>query len=492
MNKLQLKTLYPVLKLASKLILSPASIRFCDALISNQRIKDARATRIWYPKGDAQLEEICYGPMQNRPTSRFKAPVCDALEKLAQNLQWYAMTPKNKSWSMFEFTDAITTRLDVGNIGSDIYINYKSIETLRILNNTRQLKVRDINAILRLQLHLAITICHETIHALNHFIRANPPYFVEPFFNNSRITEMGFCWEQEVFGGEINWWWEETEFAEKVFLPITIMKWPSAWLWGDDFRDPKVELSRRWPKSSSTMFFVPMWWVNSLFQDIFWDDVEDREDELKLLHPPKTHGIRIFSGAPHHVDVKWRRSLSSERYEHDQKGRVVKYPELRARLTPSPPWQASRRASQASLRDIVTDYGELPRWVVRKLSRPSDTESDSDNDLDTHHPLRRQVVSAYTRSSKEDVQMEDRDWKFAIPGGGVGEDLLEWFGSASNEAVYEAIDGDGNSLKRKLDDYADASVSKKRKKSIEEVKKKKNLEGVKKKRSRGAKMRFRK
>ena len=480
MNKPQLKTLVPVLRLASKLILSPASIRFCDALISNPRAKEIRASRIWYPnRTDAHLEEIRYGPMQNRPVARMRAHVRKTLERLAENVHWYAMTPKNKAWPTFEFSDAVTTRLDGTSPGSDIYINYRSIETLRILAlPSPNLSVRVTNAILRLQLHLAITLCHETIHALNHLVCANPPYFVEPFFGEHRITEMGFAWEQDVFGGEINWWWHATDFAAKAFLPLAVMKWPSAWIWGDEFETPGVELARRWPKASSTMFFVPMWWVNSLFCDRFWDEAEGREEELGLLVPPKTHGVRIWSGAPHHVDERWRKSQSEESLAHDWKGRVFRWPELRGGLTPSP--KGGGRGMMGDEDDVVTEDGELPKWVVRRLSRAAESEPESESDgsdgsdsrivgRDAHNPRSTQAAREPAAYWGEDVQVGDRAWKFAMPGGGVNAILLERFGNADMKTEWEAVDANGEPLERELDDYVDALAQRRRKKSVEEM-----------------------
>ena len=214
----------------------------------------------------------------------------------------------------------------------------------------------------RLRLYLAIVLCHELCHALNKWVHVSQGWNPEPFFMDYNLTECGFscksfaltyiydpanrlAGEQEVFGGKISYAWIEHDGPKAMLeAPLRIEKWPSTYDYGDyiiseDLHRLSSMYLRRYPKASSTSYFIWMRWIESLFLDENWDKVM-AEDKLDCLRPGKSFGYRVW-GYPNFVDPDWRRSQSSEALEEDWKGRVLYKPWLKSQLTPTPPSSAS-------------------------------------------------------------------------------------------------------------------------------------------------------
>ena len=74
----------PVLRLASRLFMSPPSIRFLHALMFNDRSPDHTARRIWNRK----LTEMRYNEEQNDTTAELTIPVMKVLTELSKDLSW--------------------------------------------------------------------------------------------------------------------------------------------------------------------------------------------------------------------------------------------------------------------------------------------------------------------------------------------------------------------------------------------------------------------
>ena len=166
----------------------------------------------------------------------------------------------------------------------------------------------------------------------------HPEWYRDPFFGSYNLTELGSTWEQEVLGGVINWWSTEADqtLEEQILQPISISKWPSTDDTGDYIFDQNphgkaMELLRRYPKPSSTVWYLDMKWIDGLFHDEFW---EGAEDSSMLLKAPRTFGFRCVASNEEFTDRHWRRSMSSERRSVDGMGRVVLEEGMREQLTP--------------------------------------------------------------------------------------------------------------------------------------------------------------
>ena len=154
---------------------------------------------------------------------------------------------------------------------------------------------------LRLHFWIAITLCHELIHAINHATSDNR----EPFYGNQNYAELGYAWENAVFGGRV--------LAPRRFdghFPFTMVKWPSLALTPDDDSD---ETTRGYAKGSATYYYVPMDHMARIQQQETWDAYgsPDRAP-LDTLHIPKRVGVQLHDPAQETVDPLWRRSESSE------------------------------------------------------------------------------------------------------------------------------------------------------------------------------------
>ena len=132
--------------------------------------------------------------------------------------------------------------------------------------------------------------------------------------------------------------WDRDGIENAVWSPLRIEKWPRAWDLGDYFYnqdDRSVRYIRRYPRGSSTSYYLWMQWIESLFREENWAHVM-AADKLDCLRPPKSFGFRSWGDAKY-VDKDWRRSQSSEAVAEDHRGRVVRNPEWRSQLTPTPP-----------------------------------------------------------------------------------------------------------------------------------------------------------
>lgn len=147
-----------------------------------------------------------------------------------------------------------------------------------------------LNQMLRSQLVLATTICHELVHAVNNAVRE--PQHVEPFYKDQAINELGFAWEDKVFGGVVS------ERDSKFRWPFDLSRFPRpsqhAYVWSqEDEKCPERQshfLRYRAPQSF-IRYYVPMKWISRTARQTPWDRWSSSEDP-KLLHIPKTIGAQ--------------------------------------------------------------------------------------------------------------------------------------------------------------------------------------------------------
>ena len=142
--------------------------------------------------------------------------------------------------------------------------------------------------ILKLYFEIAVTICHELMHTLDFALKSDllKAYmangdnleitgFNEPFYEGQRVAEIGFFWENHVFGGAFNQ--SLPEPADAIFLG----EWPSLL-----FREKASQPERAPPKKVCFRWLVSWYYIkNSLTQE-FWD-------KIRLRHPRDLLALRV-------------------------------------------------------------------------------------------------------------------------------------------------------------------------------------------------------
>lgn len=160
-------------------------------------------------------------------------------------------------------------------LASIVSINRDTISRLEKLAQIQFPDPDTRNVICSLELHLAVVFCHELIHALDlgqnfdllqrclehrRILTADPshksnyPHSNEPFYNplgfkTQTLAEMGYCWENEVFGGEF-------KLGIDGDYRLFIVKWPTF-----DTDITQLVPKRRGFKKTSTRWIVPMYYI---------------------------------------------------------------------------------------------------------------------------------------------------------------------------------------------------------------------------------------
>ena len=140
--------------------------------------------------------------------------------------------------------------------------------------------------ILKLNFEMAITICHEVIHAIHLALGSGPvslyleqgddrkpQIFIEPFCEGQTVAELGYFWEDHVFGGAC------IQSMPHRAYPVYVAEWPS-WI----FRDKDEQPERALPKRRALKWLVSAYYVKNIQTQEFWNmiDVQYPHDLLAL------------------------------------------------------------------------------------------------------------------------------------------------------------------------------------------------------------------
>ena len=173
----QKQVIDPILRLASKFILSPASVRFLHAIIFNEPVVDEVASRIWR----LPMEEISYGEAQNAPVSELRRQVVETLDELAEHVTWQLHDKDNPHWALSRGApemEAFTVKRryvpeyqylkGLGGRGADFFIDAKFMELLEELDDDAKEEpdTEVVDILIRSRQKLAVTLCHELAHAV--------------------------------------------------------------------------------------------------------------------------------------------------------------------------------------------------------------------------------------------------------------------------------------------------------------------------------------
>ena len=291
------------LRLASAMLQSPASLDLIYKIIYAPRRFPPE--RIDY-EGQHVLEIECTGRNETRRNMAKKA-----LNRLAESLSFMAENPQDDSkkncdtivsHSLALHSYGINIADDSGTprgIASIIRLNRNHLSKLTILlaengDNTSQ--------VLTLQFKLAVSICHNIIHAIGH--AADQALLLdaimestyrdlatlekaerskervgsnEPFVEDESVAELGYSWENAVLGGTVQW-------ANQVDHPLFFSKWPSFLTDGDNPR--RAAYSR-----TATQYVVPLHYLRNIHRQAFWDNMKAGDDTA--LHIQEVVGILV-------------------------------------------------------------------------------------------------------------------------------------------------------------------------------------------------------
>ena len=293
----------PALLLASAMLQSPASLDLIYKTIYGPRR---------FPSEPMEYEGQPVFEIESIETNETRRNMArKALNRLAESLSFIADNPQDDSKKN---CDAIVTHSlalhsyginiadDSGTprgVASTIRLDRNNLSKLTILlaqdgDNTSQ--------ILTLQFKLAISICHYIIHAISHAadlallldaimestyrdlatlekaerskerVGSN-----EPFVEYESVAELGYSWENAVFGGTVQW-------ANQVDHPLFFSKWPSFLTDGDYPR--RAAYTR-----TATQYVVPLHYLRNIHRQEFWDSM--KAGDTTALHIQGLVGILV-------------------------------------------------------------------------------------------------------------------------------------------------------------------------------------------------------
>ena len=293
-----------IIRLASAMLESPASVAFHYALMSDPReYLQETSQRLGVPcyrfrhtNHDEATTRLYFDMMMLRiaPHIRFRWFMKSDLG--FAHLNAFGVTRRNLHSPTF-----LRGAQQSGN-GSVIHINHEYIDNLS--NGPKPL-----SQLLRYQFYMALTISHEIAHAVNNAVSVET---YEPFYEDQRLTELGKAWEVEVLGGM-----PEMIGETDARNPLASAKWPT---YADKAAPQHGTLETRGPKRYTTWYFISMKWITDIQQQSFWDVAGDT---TKLRIPKKVGFQKKYRNDDY--DRDWNKEDSSEgRWPGDRQGRVTR------------------------------------------------------------------------------------------------------------------------------------------------------------------------
>ena len=293
----------PVLRLASAMLESPASLDLLYKIIYSPRR---------FPPNPMDYEGQPVFEIERSESNETRRNMArKALNRLAESLSFVVGNPKEDGKENCDNTVAHSLALhpyginiadDSGTprgIASLIHINRNHLSKLTMLLKSGGDKT---SQILTLQFKLAVSICHNIAHAVGHAadlallldaIMESTIHDLaelektqrteervgsnEPFLENDIVAELGYCWENAVLGGSIQW-------ANQVDHPLFFSGWPSFLTDGDYPRRAKY-------KGTATQYVVPLHYLRNIHRQDFWDNM--KADDATALNIKEIVGILV-------------------------------------------------------------------------------------------------------------------------------------------------------------------------------------------------------
>ena len=316
------KLIEPALRLASALINCPASVAFFDAIQFGYRQLLTEFSSIKYKN-----LTVLAGPTQ------YSVGLHDAFDQrlydLVPHVKFIWGNNADEQW-LFEgmpyaYTDETPGYINDYGRGSLITVNDGFLKDLHELDELGP-SPKNLNQALRLQFLMAVTLCHELVHAVNNSILW-AELCPEPFFRDQALNELGLAWEEEVFGGAIanvqdhNWGSKDCQWP----LFFTHFPCPQDYRMLEPHLPPEKQdvFARTGTKATYTNYYVPMAWLVQLHKQSNWDAWRYASD-TKMFRIPRRVGVQ-FKNHEFPVDPMWSPSKSSEGdWPGDEQGKVFR------------------------------------------------------------------------------------------------------------------------------------------------------------------------
>ncbi|MCJ1232633.1 hypothetical protein MMC14_000586 [Varicellaria rhodocarpa] len=322
----------PVLRLASMMIRSSASVRFIHNVMYGKRTYLRTESML----SKCAIYELALPPCYSRKT--FDQFV-DGLDDLQRLVKWnVADLPEGiaaETITIFEEPRPFRgCGIDIKwGFSTNIVVERKVFQSLHELqlcaqstsDKTTRNEVSVRSHKLRLQYWLAVTLCHELVHAINQAVSEDR----EPFYGNQKYAELGYAWENDCLGGRL--------MSLRGFRgpdPFITVKWPSLNLIPPEDSE---ETGRGHPKGSATQYYVPMDYMAHIQRQQTWDAYASPDQApLNALYIPKLVGVQSHDKKQKMFDPLWRRAESSEgRWPGGRHGRVWRAAYLKERVADS-------------------------------------------------------------------------------------------------------------------------------------------------------------
>ena len=165
---------------------------------------------------------------------------------------------------------------------------------------------------LRLQFMLASTMVHELLHAFWNALVGNSK--AEPFYQDTRVAELGWTWEKEFFSGMIH----PNTTCKAAPYGSMIERWPRPFPCEPSERE--LMSYAKWQRGHwhVTHYALEMSWVQRFFTKDFWEAID--RCGMKSARPARMLGVRYAS-------KKWKEYRSGESpTRHDFEGRPRRSP----------------------------------------------------------------------------------------------------------------------------------------------------------------------
>lgn len=276
--------LHPALRLASKFLDEPTLLPYWNGLIFSTYHYLACTSR--------NFNAPCYcflqrpGPLERNQLQLVRKAMLHAARTTRYE---FAEASSAGAWAICIRSPTRALRPFAGT-GSIIRL---SKAFLTILDPTTNLST---SQRLRTSFLLANTLAHEFAHAARN-ARVSPPQppveDFEPFFYDHRRAEVGHAWESVVLGGRI---FPFLNAFDSRF-GMCIEKWPDLdekymVVRPSQAGSAVIPLSRKPPKKWSTMYTIPMPFVQALFTQDFWHR-QVKVFGVTALRFEKTLGLRL-------------------------------------------------------------------------------------------------------------------------------------------------------------------------------------------------------
>lgn len=328
----------PGLRLASMFLTQPTCSHFWVTLAWGERFIDQQMTnrmgRLQHriPKdskvtADSAIKVIEY--IQNIAKT-YRVHFTFVQRMMAGGIKWSGLTQKVENysceveWSTSQKKDPadsdllrIHTRLS-----SDWYVAAKKLSKLKF-PETAQL--------LRFNFGFAILITHEICHAIElAHIRTRPEWVPdsswnaelqqeighEPFFHDNHVPELGYTWENYVFGGKV---WPINDRMDCLH-GLCITDWP-------------IRSTDIWDSSKVEYHTIPMTYIEPLFQMQTWEQQDLDISNSKLWHIRRDGARSIYLHSFTTMDYNEEQRIKNEELEELRMEQERKQPASKKRRT---------------------------------------------------------------------------------------------------------------------------------------------------------------